>query len=127
MTPDVDRRRPFGSLPPASFQVPRRFLHNASVALYACPARPVFSLAVRIAGLAGGATVYSRRFGEPEPMLVSVPFVEWSTRYLRTAAGDHAGWASRIRAAAPATCGAAMEVPLSTLVAVLLVFQAEVM
>ena len=46
---------------------------------------------------------------------------------LRTVAGDGRRFSSRYSAAAPATCGVAIEVPLMVLVAVLLVCHAEVM
>ena len=46
---------------------------------------------------------------------------------LRTWAGEAVGFALRISAAAPATCGVAIDVPLIVLVAVSLVFQADVM
>ncbi len=44
-----------------------------------------------------------------------------------TPAGVACGLACKAKAATPATCGEAMEVPLMVLVAVLLVIQAEVM
>src|SRR6185436_20499650 len=44
-----------------------------------------------------------------------------------TVAGDAPGFVSRNRAATPATCGVAIEVPEIVLVAVLLVFQDDVM
>ena len=45
----------------------------------------------------------------------------------RTAAGDRVVVSSSASAAAPATCGVAIDVPLMVFVAVLLVYQADVM
>ena len=69
----------------------------------------------------------SRRFGEPVPGLVILFSVALAVRAPATWAGVRVGVALRIRAAAPATCGAAIEVPLIVLVAVSPVLQAEVM
>ncbi len=49
------------------------------------------------------------------------------TSAARTAAGEATGLALRCRAAAPATCGVAMDVPLIVFVAVVPVYQADVM
>jgi len=49
------------------------------------------------------------------------------TRKSRTCCGVHDGFADATRAAAPATCGVAIDVPLMVLVAVSLVFHADVM
>jgi hypothetical protein len=43
----------------------------------------------------------------------------------RTVAGDADGWLCRYRAATPATCGVAIEVPLNVAVAVSLVLYAD--
>ena len=67
------------------------------------------------------------RFGDPVPALVILFGVALSFNALSTAAGVAEGFASRYRAATPATCGAAIEVPLIVFVAVLLVYHAEVM
>ena len=55
-----------------------------------------------------------------------MPGVAFATSALRTEAGDAAGLPCRYRAATPATCGVAIDVPLIVFVAVLLVYQAEV-
>ena len=68
----------------------------------------------------------SRRFGEPVPGLVTLFGVEAVISASATCAGEAAGVAPRTSAAAPATCGVAIDVPLIVLVAVSLVFQAEV-
>ena len=69
--------------------------------------------------------VYKSRFGEPEPMPVSRFSVALLYSQLRTVAGDDDGKRCRYSAAAPATCGDAIEVPLIVLVAVVLVYHAE--
>jgi hypothetical protein len=71
--------------------------------------------------------VWSRTFGEPPPGPVTRPVVPAETRALRTAAGVAVRLALRCSAAAPATCGVAMDVPLIVLVAVVPVCQADVM
>ena len=72
--------------------------------------------------------VYSSRLGEPVPGLVTTP--------ARCVGDDRAGdlrrawprgWRCRISAAAPATCGVAIEVPLIVFVAVSAVCQDDVM
>ena len=75
-----------------------------------------------LAGAAAGPVVEanSRRSGEPGPVAVSTPRVEDAARDDATCAGLQVGrWASII-AAAPATCGAAIEVPDIIFVAVAL-------
>src|SRR5690606_19637191 len=67
----------------------------------------------------------SSRFGDPLPALPTTPVVASATILSRTCAGDQVGLADRIRAATPATCGAAIDVPLIVLVAVLEVDHAE--
>src|SRR3954449_3770799 len=71
--------------------------------------------------------VYSRRFGEPVPALVTTPLVAWPVSAEATVAGDAPGLVCRYRAAAPVTCGVAIEVPLMVFVAVFEVSQDEVM
>ena len=65
--------------------------------------------------------------GEPVPGFVTLFGVELASMVLHTWAGEAVGVALRIRAAAPTTCGVAIDVPLIVLVAVLLEFQADVM
>src|SRR5690349_9942224 len=69
----------------------------------------------------------SRRLGEPGPGLRSRATVPELRICAATSAGVAVGAPCRCSAAAPATCGAAMEVPLMVLVAVSLVHQALVM
>ena len=61
------------------------------------------------------------------PGLVTLFGVASAISVLATCAGVAAGFAARTSAAAPATCGGAIDVPLMVLVAVSFVFQAEVM
>ena len=61
------------------------------------------------------------------PALVTLLAVVLATSWLAMVAGVAVGVTLRSRAAAPATCGAAIEVPLIVLVAVSLVLHAEVM
>ena len=65
--------------------------------------------------------------GEPVPGFVTLFGVELASMVLHTCAGVAVGFALRIKAAAPTTCGVAIDVPLIVLVAVLLEFQADVM
>src|SRR5262245_45497287 len=80
-------------------------------------------------GGGGGAPapVNSRMFGEPVPGLVILFGVPLDFSAAWTVAGDAVGLSPRNSAAAPATCGVAIEVPLIVFVAVSLVIQAEVM
>src|SRR5690242_8809845 len=71
--------------------------------------------------------VNSSLFGEPVPGLVTTPEVALATRALDTVAGVAVGLAARYSAAAPATCGVAIDVPLIVFVAVVLEYQSEVM
>src|SRR5829696_6294305 len=73
-----------------------------------------------------GRVTWSSRLGEPAPRPVRTSTVALSVSVLATWAGVRLGSASRSIAAAPATCGVAIEVPLIVFVAVLLVNQAEV-
>src|SRR6266508_1394473 len=72
-------------------------------------------------------SVYSSLFGEPEPGPPTLPSVALATRPSRTCCGVSLGWAASHRAAPPATCGLAIDVPLMVLVAVSPVAQADVM
>ena len=56
--------------------------------------------------------VYSSRFGEPEPGLVTTLVVAVEVSADVIAAGAAPGLACSVSAAAPATCGDAIEVPL---------------
>ena len=69
----------------------------------------------------------SSRFGEPVPALVTLFGVELLMIAAATVAGDAPGFASRNKAATPATCGDAIDVPEIVLVAVSLVLHVEVM
>lgn len=71
--------------------------------------------------------VYRSRLGDPVPALVTTPVVAAEVSALATWAGVYVGCAARISAAAPTTCGVAIDVPLIVLVAVLLVYQDDVM
>ncbi len=66
-------------------------------------------------------------FGEPEPTPVSCPWVAVFLMVSATSSVEAVGSVSRYSAATPATCGAAIEVPLIVLVALSLVYHAEVM
>jgi hypothetical protein len=68
-----------------------------------------------------------RRFGEPVPGLPTTPVVALPTIPAATAAALWLPNWERYRAATPATCGVAIDVPLMVLVAVSLVFHVEVM
>src|SRR5690606_4972469 len=78
-------------------------------------------------GVVPPSPTYSRRLGEPLPGLPTTPLVAAEVSAVETCAGLAEGLSARYRAAAPATCGLAMEVPEMVLVAVSLVRQAEVM
>src|SRR5262245_7028277 len=69
----------------------------------------------------------SRRLGEPLPRPATTPVVASATSLSRTCCGVHVGCADTMMAAAPVTCGAAIEVPEIVFVAVSLLTQAEVM
>src|SRR5215470_5201799 len=73
------------------------------------------------------APTNSRRFGEPVPGLTMWLRVASLNIWDATCAGVRVGLAPRMSAAAPVTCGVAIDVPLMVLVAVSLVFHAEVM
>src|SRR5215208_4492415 len=78
-------------------------------------------------GLPPPPPVNSSTLGEPVPGLVTLPGVPLSTRASRTCAGVNVGLAASTRAAAPATCGDAIDVPEIELVAVSLVFHSDLM
>jgi len=65
--------------------------------------------------------------GELVPGLETTPLVAELTMALATADGDALVCVSRYSAAVPVTCGVAIDVPLMVLVAVVLVYHAEVM
>lgn len=69
--------------------------------------------------------VYNNLLGDAVLGSVTTPVVAFFTSALRTVAGDAAGFADRCSAAASATSGEAIDVPLMLWVAVLLVYQAE--
>lgn len=73
------------------------------------------------------ASEKAKRFFEPVPMLLRRSAVAFAVRNAATEAGDASGLAASTNAATPVTWGDAMEVPLLMLVAVALLFQAEVM
>jgi hypothetical protein len=65
--------------------------------------------------------------GDPAERLVTLPEVALEASALATCAGVADGFTDRNSAAAPVTCGVAIEVPLIVFVAVSLVAHAEVM
>lgn len=69
---------------------------------------------------------YSRRFGEPVPGLPTTPVVAAVVSAEETCAGVAVLFAARYSAAAPVTCGVAIDVPEIVFVAVSLEFQADV-
>src|SRR4051794_12954233 len=69
--------------------------------------------------------VYRSRFGEPEPGLLTTPDVALPFSADATCAGVADGLAARYSAAAPVTCGVAIDVPLSVSVAVSLVLPVD--
>ena len=69
---------------------------------------------------------YRRRFGDPVPAFVTLFSVALPVSAAVTAAADEVGFSWRYSAAAPATCGDAIDVPPIVAVAVLLVHQADV-
>jgi hypothetical protein len=94
----------------------------------------VIDLTATVSTVGGGVvvpppvpSVYSSRFGEPVPAEPTTPVVALDVSSEAMVAGEAPGLACAISAAVPVTCGVAMEVPLIVLVAVLLVFQADVM
>jgi hypothetical protein len=68
----------------------------------------------------------SKRFGDPVPTFVITPWVARDVVAAATSLGAAVGTRCRYRAATPVVCGAAMDVPVMVLVAVLLVHHADV-
>jgi hypothetical protein len=68
---------------------------------------------------------YSKRLGDPVPALVTLLGVALLFNDVATASGVAVGLAAKYSAAAPATCGVAMDVPLMVLVAVGLLYQSD--
>ena len=95
----------------------------------AAPPACAVTLPVTVPVVGAGADVPMNRsrFGLPAPAFDTALTVAAPISALATVAGVAAGFVARYSAAAPATCGVAIEVPLRMLVAVLLVFQSEVM
>jgi hypothetical protein len=67
----------------------------------------------------------SNLFGLPDPALVTLPVVALFRIAVVTCVGEALGNTCRNRAATPAMSGAAIDVPLTLLVAVLLVYHAD--
>ena len=63
----------------------------------------------------------------PTPIPLSVSRVACDNTVCETVAGEAVGYFSRQRAATPATNGADSDVPLATAVAVVLLYQSEMM
>ena len=82
-------------------------------------------------GAAGGAgtkeAMNKSRFGEPVPLFTMTLEVAASRRTEATVAGDAVRFVSRYKAMAPATCGAAIDVPDHVPSDVSLLLVAEVM
>ena len=78
-----------------------------------------------VSGWRSPASAYSKRFGVPAPRPLSTSAVARPVRASATAAGVAPGWRPSTSAAAPATCGVAIEVPLSVAVALSLPAPAE--
>jgi hypothetical protein len=94
--------------------------------LSACQRLPVFAWnAVLYAGVASSEKTI--RFGESAPASPTTPRVAAPNRAAATCVGVSCGWSDSHSAATPATCGAAIEVPLIVLLAVSLLVHAEVM
>src|SRR6266545_3364468 len=79
------------------------------------------------AGVVPPVPVKRSRFGEPVPGLPTAPVVALFTIVSRTCCGLNDVLPARISAAAPATCGVAIDVPLIVFVAESLEFQEDVM
>src|SRR4051794_5327328 len=78
------------------------------------------------AGVVAGGE-YSSRFGEPVPALVTTSVVAFAVSVAAIVAGVAPGCSESSTAAAPATCGEAIEVPLSDAAALSAVYQEEMM
>jgi hypothetical protein len=72
-------------------------------------------------------STYSKTLGEPPSANVTRSGVAEATSVSRTCVGERPPLAPRRRAAAPATCGEAIDVPLIVFVAVDEVYQADLM
>src|SRR5688500_4360655 len=79
------------------------------------------------AGDGAAASVLSSRFGVPAPGAAMTSVLVWASSFAETSAGLSAGFADSRSAAAPATCGAAMEVPLMVAFAVVELMPADAM
>src|SRR5918996_2042486 len=86
---------------------------------------------VAVGGASDGGALpkieYSSRFGDPVPMLDSLLTLALLTSAAWTTFGGAAGSPERYSAATPATCGAAIDVPLIVLNVESLVYHADVM
>ena len=93
----------------------------------------VIDLTATVSTVGGGGVVppvpnvYSSRLGEPVPGEPTTPVVAVDVSREAMVAGAAPGLACANSAAVPVTCGVAIDVPLIVFVAVLLVFQADVM
>jgi hypothetical protein len=121
--------------PPLS-GVPSPKFHVYEVALLDVLASKVHlrleQLLVNLATVGSGAVVppelvKSSRFGDPLPPLFTTPVVALLASAAATVAGKAVGFPSRYSAAAPTTCGVAIDVPEMVFVAVALVYHDEVM
>lgn len=115
----ANARAPFvdpHGLAPEHFAAMAVTLVGASGALAPGVPRPVFWSAF---------TVWSSRFGEPVPGLVTTPGVAVAVICATASAGESAAVAESMRVAAPATCGEAIEVPEMVVVAVVEVYHAD--
>jgi hypothetical protein len=84
---------------------------------------------VVVAPLLDGTAVglaYASLFGDSVPALVTTLLVAALITADMTVAGDAAGTADKYRAAIPATCGDAIDVPFNVFVALFPVYHAEV-
>ena len=75
------------------------------------PDRATVSVRVAGGGVADGTSMYRSLSGSPQHSL-SAPFVVAASIDAQTCAGVACGFACRSNAAAPATCGDAIDVPL---------------
>jgi hypothetical protein len=71
--------------------------------------------------------LYSIRLGDPAPRFFTTPAVALASIFASTSAGEIPGSSSRSKAATPATCGVAMDVPLRLKLPVLVFAFAETM
>src|SRR4051812_19136367 len=103
-------------------------IDEVAVAKSAIATSVLFVSALHVGGGGGGVPlpVNSSALGEPAPALTTFDAVAPAFSVAATVAGVASGVAPSTSAAAPATCGLAIEVPLMVLVAVSLVFHADV-